>query len=423
MTAKSRRLLYIDMAYRMQLIQEKRHGQWLEARHSGGYFEKVLAVHPLSDLVGNEGGRIEFIRHSSRQLVVEGVSRGWRLPRLLFPLDFLFSQAGLVRVLARLVRKNDISVITATDPFYGGILSLILKKLTGRPNAVCIYGNYDELYEATGALAMPRLLPFRWLEKLVARTVLAHTDLVIGGNYNNLQYGLNNGARRRTAMVPVSKNAEPAHLVPPADRTGAGEVMQRLNIPQGRPLLLYVGRLIELKHPDDAVRAMAQIIDKHPEAVGLLAGAGKMLPELQRMAADLGMEEKIRFLGHVTQYDLAQILPSAITISPLTGQALIESGLGGSPIVAYDRDWQPEFVKNGVNGYIVPFRDHAALARGAIDLLDDPEKRRRFSQAVRERALEYADREKVFAREREVYEDLISAYEARRPAAAAQRTS
>ena len=409
MNKVTRRLLYIDMAYLAETIREKKHEQFLEARHSGGYFERVWGVHPLSDISGGSSKRTHFVRFSKRQLIVEGVARGTGLPRFLLPLDFLLSQARLLRLLVRVVRKHDISIVVATDPFYGGLLALAISRLARRPYAICIYANYDDLYQATGALAMPRLLRFRWLEKRVARLVLSRADLVIGGNRNNLEYGIANGARGATAVVPVSKLAGAAHLMPPSEREGAEEVFARHDIPRGRPLMLYLGRLLALKHPDDAVRAMAQVIGRHPEAIGLIAGNGPMQPQLEQLVASLGMAGKIRFLGHVDQSDLSRIIPHCVTLSPLTGQALIECALGGSPIVAYDRDWQPEFIEDGVNGYIVPFRDHEAMARRAIQILDNQDLAARLSAAARQQALHYADRDRIFALEQASYEGVLRA--------------
>jgi glycosyltransferase involved in cell wall biosynthesis len=408
MTPEERRLLFVDMAYTVEIVRAKKHDQFFEMRHSDGYFGRVWAVHPLSDAAGKASREIETIEYSPRQTVIEGVAQAYRLPRWLLPLNFLLSQARLLRMVARLVRKEHISLIVATDAFYAGLFSLILKWMTGRPQVVTVLSNQDELYAATGALAMPRLLPSRFLEKALARFVLSRADLVIGGNNNNLAFAIANGARGETAVIPVAKNIEPAHLADPATRPGPEAILARHGIPAGAPMMLFVGRLLALKHPDDAVRAMAVAIEQVPEAFGLIAGSGPMQEELEALARSLGMEGRIRFLGHIDQQQLARIIPHCITLSPLTGMALIECGLGGSPAVAYDRDWQAEFVEDGVAGFVVPFRDHRAMADRAVRLLKDEGLRRRFSQAMRERALDFADRDRIYAREHALYDRLLA---------------
>jgi glycosyltransferase involved in cell wall biosynthesis len=288
------------------------------------------------------------------------------------------------------------------------LFSLILKWMTGRPQAVCVFANQDDLYAATGALAMPRLLPFRFLERLVARLVLSNADLVIAGNRNNMGFAVANGAKGDTAIIPVSKNIERVHLAEPAQREAPAEIFSRFGIAPKTPLMLFVGRLLALKHPGEAVRAMAAVIRERPEARGLLAGNGPMQAELEALAASLGAGDRIHFLGHIDQVQLSRLIPHCITVSPLTGMALIECGLGGSPIVAFDRDWQAEFVEDGVNGFIVPFLDHQGLADGVLRLLADPALYDRVAKASRERALDFADTDRIHALEHATYDRLLA---------------
>ncbi|HEX8639927.1 MAG TPA: glycosyltransferase [Allosphingosinicella sp.] len=402
-----RSLLYIDMAYTVEMVRQKRHFQFFEMRHAGGYFTRVWGVHPLADAAGKRSRTIEIIPFSERQTAVEGVAEMLKLPRWFLPMNFVFSQAKLIRLLRRLIERERISMISATDAYYAGLLGLILKRLTGRPLAVGVYANQDELYAATGALAMPRLLPFRWLERRVARLVLSRADLVIAGNRNNLQFALTNGARGATAVIPVAKNAEPLHQRSPEERPRP-RTFDRLGIAHGTPAMLFVGRLLALKHPDEAVRAMAAVVARRPDAIGLVAGSGPMQGELETLARQLGAAASIHFLGHIDQEELSRLIPHCITLSPLTGMALVECGLGGSPLVAFDRDWQAEFVEDGVNGFVVPFLDDQAMADRALRLIEDPALRARMAAASRRRALDFADPERIHALERQAYEALIA---------------
>ncbi|TMJ13066.1 MAG: glycosyltransferase family 4 protein [Alphaproteobacteria bacterium] len=400
-------ILYIDTAYLTSLVWERGHEHFFHARHSGGLFKRVWGCHPIADVVGKKGRKIDFIRFSDKQVVIEGVAEELNLPRFLLPLNFLYSQAKLVRTLAKVIRDNDISLIISTDPYYGGILGMILRRMTGRKLALRIYANYDELYHATGALAMPRLLPFRWLEQLVGRFVLKRADLVTGGNQNNLDWGIINGATCPTGISTNARYVEQWHLDDPATRPPPEPVLEKFGIPTGRPMMLFIGRQIALKHPDDAIRAMAVAIGKHPEAIGILAGTGAMRPQLEALVEELGMKGKIFFAGHVTQRDLSRLTPHSITLSPLTGMALIECGLAASAIVAYDRDWQTEFIEDGVSGFVVPFRDHQAMGERAAQLIGDAALARRFSAAIRAHALVLADRERIAAMDRQLYGSLL----------------
>jgi glycosyltransferase involved in cell wall biosynthesis len=197
------------------------------------------------------------------------------------------------------------------------------------------------------------------------------------------------------------------HFIELASRRDGSHVLESRGIPTGRPTMLYVGRLLALKQPDDAIRAMAHAIERHPQAIGVLAGTGPMQDELERLIAELGMEGRIFLAGHVDQEEISLILPHCITVSPLTGMALIEAGLAGSPIAAYDRDWQAEFVSDGENGFLVPFRDHRALGEAAAELIANPQKARLFSERIRQRAMDLASPEKLRQLEAEIFDRLL----------------
>lgn len=403
--------MHLDMHYLTEVIAAKKNGQFFETRHAGGYFDRVWGVHPLADRAGKKSRRIEIIDFSPRQRVIEGVSESLPLPRFLLPLNLLLSQLRLLFILIGIVRRQRIDVIGATDPFYLGLIGVALKKLCRRPLVVHIYANFDDTYEDTGRTTNPRLIPFRWLEKAIGRFVLRRTDLVIAPNRNNLGWALSNGARCDTAIVSNARYVQDIHLRAPDARTRGGEVLAAIGVERGRPVLLTISRLVDCKRPEDAVLAMALAIRERPRAIGLIAGRGPMEEELRRLIVDLGMEQSVRLVGFVDQKTLSELIPHTITVSPLTGMALIESALGASPIVAYDRDWQADFVEDRVSGFIVPFRDVAAMAKRIVELIDDPQKARRFGAAIRERALELSDRSRIYAAERTAMERLLQRHD------------
>ncbi len=404
-----RSLLYIDMAYTVKIVKERKLQEFFRGRHCGGYFKRIWGVHPLSDIGGGNGfSRISFHRFSPQQLVIEGVAESMPWTKALFPLNFIVSQLRLFALLIHLVRKHDISGIFATDPFYSGLLGLALKLVCRKPLIIWIVGDFDAIYQATGALAMPRLLRWRFVEKCVARLVLSNANLVVGAAKAGVPVALNNGARKDSVAVFTVFMIERFHYADPEGRKGSEGVFENLRIPKSQSYLLYVGRLLELKHPDDVVRAMRIAMDLDNSIIGIIAGDGPMREELEQLVTSFELSKRIIFLGYIDQETLSHLIPKCVTLSPLTGRALIECALGGSPIVAYDRDWQAIFIRDGVNGYIVDFRDHEAMGRKALQLLQDGELRRRFSAQIRKDALEFVDLDKLYAHERQVFEKLFA---------------
>ena len=112
--------------------------------------------------------------------------------------------------------------------------------------------------------------------------------------------------------------------------------------------------------------------------------------------------------GNVDQQMLAQLLAkAAVVVSPHTGRALTEAALAAAPIVAYDVDWQSELIETGCTGTLVNHDDIPGLGRAVIDLLDNPELRRRLGRAVRKRALDMLDPAALNEHERQAYRKLL----------------
>jgi glycosyltransferase involved in cell wall biosynthesis len=261
-----------------------------------------------------------------------------------------------------------------------------------------VAGNYDEIYEATGTLANPKLFRFRFVENIVARLVLTSADLVAGANLNNLQCALKHGATcSKSTIFTNALLIDPSHRMPLNARNFS--LIQDIFFDRPeliiRPRILFIGRLLEVKFPRDALAVMEIVLARYPEAIALMAGDGPLRDELKEEAKSKGLESRILFLGNIDQGALSALVPTSIVVSPLTGLALIEAGLGGASIVAYDRDWQSDFISTGEDGFIVPFRDIDAMAERVCELLKNPQLQELFSERIREKALQMTSVEKI----------------------------
>ena len=401
-------ILFIDSAYTLKAARRKGLLDFFRSRSASGYFWRVVSVHPLADLAdGAKSVGIKFFRLERRHLLVEGAS-GRAGIKALFPLRFVRNQFLLLRTLLRLSRKDcGLSLVMAADPFYSALLGLLVARFRCLPFAIRLGGNSDEIYEATGVLAMPRLLPTIGIQRAVQRFVLRRADLVVGINPNNLNFGIVNGARRQTAVLPISSGIARLHLTAPEERCAGRLLRARLGIATDVVLLLYVGRLIALKHPEDAVVAMLEATKLNPQAVGIVVGEGSEEASLRAMVAD-SRTSAVHFAGTLGQDELSQLFPGSIIISPSAGQmALLEAALGGAAIVTYARDFQQHFIEDGVNGVKVPYRDTAALVEATVRLTDDPDRRARLGAAARRSALEVVNPNHVAKIEHAIFERLL----------------
>lgn len=406
-----RTCLYIDMAYCLAELRQRGHFQFFEARHSNGYFDRVIGLYPLADRVTEMRAPIERHQFSGRQDVIEAKSTALGLPKWLSPLDLFLTQRRLLSHVAEVVKRENVSIIISTDPLYGGLFGLWLKRRTGLPLVIYLVANFDLNFEATGTLAMPKLFPSRWLEKRIIRYVLQRADFVTAGSASIRDYALAQGVpRERTEVFRVVKNMVPEHRIPPAQRGAlTADERQRLGLGDAPKLLLTVSRLEPVKMVDEAIRAFSIVHKSHPDALLLLAGQGSQREILEQLARELGVEENVRFLGLLDQGLLSRLAPGCVVLSPLTGMALAETSMAGCPAIAYDCDSSiSDLVESGVTGELVEPKNWRAMGIAASELLSDPAKCRRYSEAIRSRAEQITDETALYRHEHAAYDALFA---------------
>ena len=139
------------------------------------------------------------------------------------------------------------------------------------------------------------------------------------------------------------------------------------------PVVLFVGRLVGGKRPGDAVRAVAQLRETHPDAALYLCGEGPLRAELADLAGELGIEGAVHFLGHVAYDEMprvyragdALVLPSRAEGMPRT---VIEAMASAIPVVASDLEQVTPVVERA--GVAVPVGDVEGFADGLRQVLE-----------------------------------------------------
>ncbi|MGH3065067.1 MAG: glycosyltransferase, partial [Gaiellaceae bacterium] len=192
----------------------------------------------------------------------------------------------------------------------------------------------------------------------------------------------------------VSVLPNPAPVVPTlADRA----VLRRELELDGR-VLAFAGRLGPQKALGVAFDAVAAV----PGVTLVVAGDGPDRRSLERRAAELGLEARVRFLGSVSREDVlrlfraadASVLSSAWENFP---HAVVEALAVGCPVIATAVGGVPEVVRDGENGLLVSPNDAAALAAAIRGFFDDDELRGRLADATAGSVSGYTE-EAVFTR-------------------------
>ena len=157
--------------------------------------------------------------------------------------------------------------------------------------------------------------------------------------------------------------------------------------------VLFIGRLSQVKGMNVLLEAFAAVAPRHPHVRLTLVGDGPERPALERQVTDLGLSERVRFLGFVSQQTVAEeldrsdvfVLPSFAEGLPVV---LMEASAACLPVLTTRIAGIPELVEDGESGFIVAPGDAESLADRLDRLLADPALRAAMGTAGRARVEE-----------------------------------
>ena len=214
-------------------------------------------------------------------------------------------------------------------------------------------------------------LALAWTWDIGYRAFARFLKVTVVGDHLVRQYG---GERPKLLRMTVSQLPEAAVAHAPIPRDWSGEIT-----------LLTVGRIDKEKNPLLLVEALARLEEEQPGRFRLVwAGTGLMADDVARYAEELGVRDRIEFLGHVLfGEELLERYRSAnlfVHVSLTEGlPATILEALGSAlPIVATAVGGVPSAVDGGEAGILIPPSDLDALVTAILRLTEDAELRERL---------------------------------------------
>ncbi len=162
-------------------------------------------------------------------------------------------------------------------------------------------------------------------------------------------------------------------------------VRRRHEIPEGEPLVIFVGRLVRHKGIEYLLQAIRQL-----EARLLVIGGGDYAGKLRGLAESLGLGEKVVFVGHVPESEKPEyfaacdllVLPSVSRLEAF-GIAALEAMASGKPVVVSDVPGVREVIDDGVEGLLAEPMNPDDIAIKVRHLLEDPQERKAMGLAGR----------------------------------------
>jgi L-malate glycosyltransferase len=188
-------------------------------------------------------------------------------------------------------------------------------------------------------------------------------------------------------------------------------VRELLGIRADEAVLAMVGSLIVRKGVDSLLRSLRRLLDEGGNAHLLIVGDGEEGPRLHALTRDLGLCERVHFLGE--RWDVGAILRGGVDLlvsgarEESFGLTLAEAGALGLPVTAFAVGGIPEVVIHNVNGYLLPPGDWQAMASSWLQLTRDPERRRQMGEAGRCRAQTLFSVQRYVSDMQQAYERLV----------------
>ncbi len=253
--------------------------------------------------------------------------------------------------------------------------------------------------------------PGRWLNKLINEHYADAIIAVSPATAENLTDAGISGERIDIMMNGV----EPVERVSP-ERCAA--LRREYGLRPGDAVFGIAARIEEYKGHADILRALAAIGDRHPEAKLIIAGTGSFEGEVRRLAAELGLGDRVIFTGFLR--DVAPVLSlldvqvNASFGTEASSLAMLEGFSMGIPAIASSYGGNPWQVKEGVSGLLFPPRDVEKLAALMDRLCEDRALVEKLGLGARREYLERFTGEKAAGRIEEIYTKTLEARHGKR---------
>jgi len=257
-------------------------------------------------------------------------------------------------------RPGGFDVINTHFVVPSGPAGQFLSSFLGVPNVLSVHGG--DLYDPSKRMSPHR---HRWLRGPI-RSMLRKADIVVGQSNDTVRHvsGIY-GVQRDVELIPlgIDRPPQPAHV----SRADVG-------LPENAFVMVTVGRLVPRKSSMQLVRMLAD--SGIADAYLLVVGDGPDSGAIRQAAADLGVSDRVKLLGFVTEEQKSVALAVAdvfVSTSQHEGFGLVflEAMAFGLPIVCYDKGGQTDFLATGVTGSVVRLNDLEAFTNAVRTLAAD----------------------------------------------------
>jgi len=340
----------------------------------------------------------------------------WQSPKLVNILEkagflgtsIIFRELIAVFRVTNFCVKERIGLIRAYNFNYAGLQAYLVSSFIKIPYMVDVAGNLELIYRLTGKAFYFKTLNRTPIIRIFARAArnwllglpLRHASRVLGRSKNTYEHAFALGAPiDRLSLLRISNfNAVFNNYNPEKAPAKPAEY----------PYILFVGRLAKINFPLDVIDAFNIAAAKLPQHRLIIIGDGPLREKIEQGRVRSDFKDRIILLGASSSNTVFKWTAHAtVAICPYSGSTLVEAMLCGIPVIAYDVEWHPEIVIDNYTGFLVPFRDTAALAEKMIYVVRNYERARIAGVRGRDLARVAFDKEKISEKESMYYLQIL----------------
>lgn len=256
-------------------------------------------------------------------------------------------------------------------------------------------------------------------KRRVARTLLGDAGILITNSGFTRELALRILGGLDLAVVPdrvvtVPLGTDPARFRPEVDPALA---RTRLGLPDGR-WLLTVARLTPHKGIDTALRVLARFAVQAPDLRYAVAGEGEDQPRLVALAQELGIADRVHWLGRVGDDLLPSLYRNASLYLGLSrrdgnevegfGISMVEASGSGVPVIGGRSGGVPDAVRDGETGVLVDPANVDEITAVAAQLLENDAEARRLGEGGRRAVEQFYNWERVARDLRRLGDEVIA---------------
>ncbi len=304
------------------------------------------------------------------------------------------------RLCRRIVEgERKIDMVASQDPFATGLVAYLVKRRYRIPWACHVHADYlDNRYWLSETI-------FNRIQNMLGKYLIRRSDGVRAVSStikrNLIDMGMDED------RVFYATPAVETDLIP-KKHPDKSMLKKRYGL-EGRRVLLFVGRIDKQKNLPMLLTATRSIVERHPEALLICVGGGKLIDEMRDLSRNLGLEKSVIFTGPLCFGDLIDYYGlSDVFVLPSnyegTAKVLKEAALAGLPLVSTMMSGADDVIVDGKNGFLAPVGDAAAFSESVIELIDDPKRAEKMGREARERVL------KEFSYEKSIV-DIVTTWE------------